>query len=896
MASHYRDNILHGRDHPDDHASDTRWRHQESEAFRRHAGKAAVGPREADARHGSKDLANFFNSTRVDPPGSAGSRSEKHQPIMVAGNSRNGPSTGQSMATQHDGTQGGDNTAGSGNALEVKCGPLLNYRRMENETWYGSVLIVTRGGGSGESLINPHLTLKIVGNVHPAEASSTAGPSLGASTNGAEKENYGVVDGIDYGNFQDPTPPQTKSNGTNGNTAAIEVGKGSWEVKVPGTRLYSDPANTFWRFSLEVPMQQAEIQCEYTISGAEFTQAKRGARQHFYVPAITESMRIMFHSCNGFSVGTDEAAYSGACLWNDVIRVHEKTPFHVMVGGGDQIYILDDGIRVNGPLRAWTDIANPKKRREYPFPESLRKDCDDYYANNYIHWYGTEPFASANGQIAQLNIWDDHDIIDGFGSYTDEFMRCAVFRGIGGVANKYYLLFQHHLAPPASTFTTGRLSSDIPTHSPEPLEDAPQTTAEDRARLDTRQLENTFVLDEPIDSSYIIGDRPGPYVTEHSRSIYARLGARVAFFGLDARTERTRHQVNYPETYEIIAKRLRDELGAAKASSSPIQHLVVLLGIPIAYPRLTWLENIFSSPVIAPIKFLNKRFGFGGGFFNHFDGSVDLLDDLDDHYTARTHKKERLMLVHQLQELASEFSVRVTILGGDVHLAAVGRFYSNPQLNVPIDQDHRYMVNIVSSAIVNKPPPQAVANLLARRNKLHHLDHNTDETLMKFFDKDPGTVSKTSNSNKVTMPSRNWAMLTENHHGTHIPNGHTTNGHANEGAETANPSVETIPRAKDGHSWLHKGEENAGTTHRAANSERHGRDNDGSLDVSIRVEVDQHDPEGKTQPYGMTIPTLVYAGAAEQTLRKRDRLPGSSHGRASTASRGVSRGASRGEA
>ncbi len=85
--------------------------------------------------------------------------------------------------------------------------------------------------------------------------------------------------------------------------------------------------------------------------------------------------------------------------------------------------------------------------------------------------------------------------------------------------------------------------------------------------------------------------------------------------------------MNYPETYEIIFSRLRKELGAAKASSSPVKHLIVLLGIPIAYPvcigirlaaatanikqRLTWLENVFSSPIIAPIKFLNKRFGLG---------------------------------------------------------------------------------------------------------------------------------------------------------------------------------------------------------------------------------------------------------------------------------------------
>jgi hypothetical protein len=55
------------------------------------------------------------------------------------------------------------------------------------------------------------------------------------------------------------------------------------------------------------------------------------------------------------------------------------------LGGGDQIY--NDGIRVKGPLRAWTDIGNPKKRRDYPFPEQLRKDCDKYYADNYIRWY-----------------------------------------------------------------------------------------------------------------------------------------------------------------------------------------------------------------------------------------------------------------------------------------------------------------------------------------------------------------------------------------------------------------------------------------------------------------------------------------------------------------------------
>lgn len=90
-------------------------------------------------------------------------------------------------------------------------------------------------------------------------------------------------------------------------------------------------------------------------------------------------------------------------------------------------------------------------------------------------------------------------------------------------------------------------------------------------------------------------------MAEHSYNLYARLGARIALVGIDARTEvgvplersqnkcspgaqRTRHQVNYPETYEVVFEKLRSELAAAANLGEPIMHLILLLGIPIAYP------------------------------------------------------------------------------------------------------------------------------------------------------------------------------------------------------------------------------------------------------------------------------------------------------------------------
>jgi len=94
--------------------------------------------------------------------------------------------------------------------------------------------------------------------------------------------------------------------------------------------------------------------------------------------------------------------------------------------------------------------------------------------------------------------------------------------------------------------------------------DAPQTTVEtDKAqRIDPKQLQDSYVAPRMTESNYIIGPQPGvrrslsrgkkrsqwrkcslirirwqPYVVEHSHNMYARLGARMAFLGIDARTE-----------------------------------------------------------------------------------------------------------------------------------------------------------------------------------------------------------------------------------------------------------------------------------------------------------------------------------------------------------------------
>lgn len=66
---------------------------------------------------------------------------------------------------------------------------------------------------------------------------------------------------------------------------------------------------------------------------------------------------------------------------------------------------------------------------------------------------------------------------------------------------------------------------------------------------------------------------------------------------------------------------------------------------------------------MAPVKTLGKSGILGKKFLNHYDGGIEILDDLDDHWTAQHHKEERNWLIHELQHVAAEKSIRVTILG-----------------------------------------------------------------------------------------------------------------------------------------------------------------------------------------------------------------------------------------
>lgn len=67
------------------------------------------------------------------------------------------------------------------------------------------------------------------------------------------------------------------------------------------------------------------------------------------------------------------------------------------------------------------------------------------------------------------------------------------------------------------------------------------------------------------------------------------------------------------------------------------------------------------------------------------------MDDLNDHWTASHHKKERNQLIHDCQKLAVECRLRVTFLSGDVHACCVTKLHNVKKIEPA--QDPKYMVS-----------------------------------------------------------------------------------------------------------------------------------------------------------------------------------------------------------
>lgn len=585
--------------------------------------------------------------------------------------------------------------------LQFMVGPLLRYDTVDmNGVWHGAALIVTADAGSFYDPV-PVLTYQW----DPEEPARTP--------NGSTLSTFSKYDLSPHP--ADPhatallTWEESKTKGTSIDQTQRVVGQ---EIYVYSGR---GGTFTFWRFPIRIQLGYNELCIKYSING--------GMQLSFHVPTIQQNMRWATYSCNGFSAGVNPDDFRGPGfrsgydpMWVDLLQQHSQQPFHVLVGGGDQLYC--DSLTREPEMQDWVHSQNTAAKLSCPLTPEITECIDRFLFNHYCASFRHGAFARANSSIPMLNMCDDHDLIDGFGSYPDDLQSCPIFQAIGARGYFFFLLFQCFINP----YYDG---------------------------LSDRPGEHPF-------KSLVLGFQ-GPFVGLPSHSFLAPLGPNVQILMLDCRAERKKDtvcsQAQYKKIFDYITQ-----------LPSGVEHLIVQLGIPIAYPRLVFLETALESK-LNPLIALGRTRNFGlGGLVNKFNSDAELLDDLNDHWTATAHKKERNTFIQELQGIAKMKRLRITFLSGDVHCAAVGVLKTlaggknTPE--VPPSVDFRYMINVVTSAIVNTPPPVGVITMVSSlATKMHKTLHyaQTDETMMPIFTHDPDGTSRVKN--KYIMGRRNWCAV-----------------------------------------------------------------------------------------------------------------------------------------
>jgi hypothetical protein len=348
----------------------------------------------------------------------------------------------------------------------------------------------------------------------------------------------------------------------------------------------------FWAAGLSVPEDHAGP-VRYRFEG-------RGTEAH--LPGAGGALRLAFASCNGAEDADAIDAMPGGAgaMWRRLAARHAERPFHLLALGGDQIYA--DALWHLPSFEAWAALPH-RARHAAPFTEEMRAELEAHYLATYVRAFGEPDVAEMLAAIPTLMMWDDHDIVDGWGSRPAEWQASPVARGLWETARRAFALVQ-----------LGREA-----------------------------------------------EAPAPYGWDAGHGC-------AHVITPDLRSERTRRRVMGPEGHARL------EAALARAAGAP--HVLLVSSVPLVNADLSPVERLVGP----------------------FQRLVDLYqDDLRDQWMSHAHRAEWTRVTERLLRAARER--RVTVLSGEIHLAAQGT----------ASGDGARIEQLIASGIAHPPPPRALA-------------------------------------------------------------------------------------------------------------------------------------------------------------------------------------------
>ena len=405
-------------------------------------------------------------------------------------------------------------------------------------------------------------------------------------------------------------------------------------------------------------------------------------------------------------------------LWHESLT-HDKNlqRFHLLLMGGDQIY-FDSIWEDVKELKGWIGLPRDQQL-EFPVSPELEARIEDYYLALYAGrwlptgrgaWGGkskTLDAAQAMARTPTVMMWDDHDIFDGWGSYSCEMQHSPLFKRLFHHARRAFWVFQMQHA--ADHLPELDLREDVRVRANDPL---------------FKKIEWSKVLKSDALALPLLDQQPG--------FSFAHGVGPVQLLVADLRTERSHEQVLGPDTWSALKAWLKQiPENGRKHPGVGCQHLLFMSSVPVVHPKLTlaeaFLDNFGSDHVL--------------------DSSAD---DLKDHWTHDDHEGERLRLLETLFATAKAKQLRVAIVSGDVHVAAHGVAYRKDVG----PQDNWAQVQQFTSTAVVHPSLVSVAERLffhvldSVGRITQNLDVNTSAEMLIF-----------PQSNRRVLAARNWLAI-----------------------------------------------------------------------------------------------------------------------------------------
>lgn len=206
----------------------------------------------------------------------------------------------------------------------------------------------------------------------------------------------------------------------------------------------------YFRYKIHLPLQDAPQVVSYKIG------TKRAS---FIVPAKDTMPAVAYGSCNGFHSQKlldsflQNDAQSGelkaTAMWRNMLQTHQQKPFHLLVLGGDQIYSDILLQRFESDVLDWSWYTRQSTRKKRKLSAKEQAHLRDLYTEMYTGSWGHNPEMKAMlASCPSLMMWDDHDIMDGWGSFENQREQWPAYaKGIFPEARRAFLLYQHHCKP-----------------------------------------------------------------------------------------------------------------------------------------------------------------------------------------------------------------------------------------------------------------------------------------------------------------------------------------------------------------------------------------------------------------------------------------------------------------